>query len=254
MKKYAVIPGAESFYWEGNDIGVLISHGFMGTPQSVHFLGETLAEYGYTVYAPRLKGHGTHEEDLETCRHEEWFNSLEEGYEWLKLRCTEVFVVGQSMGGTLTLNLAHKYPDIKGIMLINTALSVPGFDYLEGKTEPRFVDEPAPDIKEKGVYEITYDKAPLKAIHQLQALMKLTPALLPSITVPVLCFKSIEDHVVPAGNTDYLLKHIGSSKREMVSLLNSYHVASMDYEKKWIAKRCRQFIEQQIHQAVTSSF
>ncbi|MDQ0242816.1 carboxylesterase [Bacillus fengqiuensis] len=254
MKKYTVIPGAEPFYWEGNEIGVLISHGFMGTPQSVQFLGEALAESGYTVFAPRLKGHGTHEEDLENCHHEEWFDSLEEGYEWLKLRCTEIFVVGQSMGGTLTLKLAHKYPDIKGIMLINTALSVPGFDYLEGKTEPRFVDEPAPDIKEKGVHEITYDKAPLTAIHQLQALMKLAPALLPSITVPVLCFKSIEDHVVPAENSDYLFEQIGSSKKEMVPLFNSYHVASMDYEKEFIAKRCGQFIKQHIPKAVTSSF
>ncbi|HWO96447.1 MAG TPA: alpha/beta fold hydrolase [Bacillus sp. (in: firmicutes)] len=254
MKKYKVIPGAEPFYWDGNEIGILISHGFMGTPQSVHFLGETLAELGYTVYAPRLKGHGTHEKDLENCRYEEWFDSLEEGYEWLQLRCTEIFVIGQSMGGTLTLHLAHKYPEIKGIMLINTALSVPGFDYLEGQTEPRFVDEPAPDIKEKGVHEITYDKAPLKAIHQLQALMKRTPALLPSITVPALCFKSVEDHVVPAENTDYILEHIGSAKKEMVVLFNSYHVASMDYEKEFIVKRCGQFIQQHTPKAITSSF
>jgi carboxylesterase len=247
-----VIAGADSFYWEGNEVGVLISHGFMGTPQSVHFLGETIADYGYTVYAPRLKGHGTHENDLENCRYEEWFESLEEGYEWLALRCTDVFVIGQSMGGTLTLHLAHKYPDIKGIMLINAALSVPAFHHLEGKSEPRFVEEGPPDIKMEDVYEITYDKAPLKAIHQLQAIMKCTPPLLPAIKTPALCFKSIDDHVVPAENTDYIFEQIGSSRKELVSLHHSYHVASMDYEKQWIATRCRQFIQQHVRQAVLS--
>lgn len=29
MERYDVIQGAESFYYKGNDIGILVSHGFM---------------------------------------------------------------------------------------------------------------------------------------------------------------------------------------------------------------------------------
>jgi carboxylesterase len=251
-EKYPVIPGAEPFYLEGNDIGILISHGFMGTPQSVRFLGEKIAEHGYTVCAPRLKGHGTHYQDLELCSYQEWFESLEEGYERLKTRCAAIFVIGQSMGGTLTLHLAHKHRDIKGIMLINAALSVPGLEYLQGKAEPRFIDEGEPDIKAKDVYEITYEKTPIKAVHELQSLMKRTPSLLPDLTVPVLAFKSMEDHVVPAGNTDYILNHIGSSEKKVVPLFNSYHVASMDDEKEEIAEKCLNFIKQHIRTKIAS--
>ena len=73
-----IIKGAEAFFIEGNEIGLLLSHGFMGTPQSVRFIGEKLAELGYTVLAPRLKGHGTDYYDLESCKNEDWFHSLEE--------------------------------------------------------------------------------------------------------------------------------------------------------------------------------
>lgn len=64
-KKYPVISGAEEFYFKGDKTGILISHGFMGTPQSVKYIGEQLANYGYSVLAPRLEGHGTHQFDLE---------------------------------------------------------------------------------------------------------------------------------------------------------------------------------------------
>ncbi len=81
------------------------------------------------------------------------------------------------MGGTLALWLAHKYREIKGIILINAALTLPAFEHLKGKTKPRFLDEGEPDIKAEDAYEITYHKAPIKAIHELQKLMDLTPTI-----------------------------------------------------------------------------
>lgn len=64
-ENYPVLPGADSFFIKGNEIGILISHGFNGTPQSVRFLGRAMASDGFTVCAPRLKGHGTHILDME---------------------------------------------------------------------------------------------------------------------------------------------------------------------------------------------
>ena len=249
-EQFPIIKGAEKFYFKGNKIGILISHGFIGTPQSVHYLGERLAHYGYSVLAQRLKGHGTNHYDLETCTHEEWFDSLEKGYQELNQHCTSIFVLGQSMGGTLALWLAHKYRDIKGIILINAALTIPAYEHLKGKTIPRFIDEGEPDINAEDSYEITYQKVPIKAIHQLQKLMDITPAILPDIHSPVLGFVSVEDHVVPAENTDYIIDHIGSRLRERIVLLNSYHVASLDYDKEQIVKECHRFVQQQVGSGV----
>jgi len=242
--QYPVLDGAEAFFFKGNDVGILISHGFVGTPQSVRFLGEYIAKQGFTVCAVRLKGHGTHYEDMESCLYNDWIQSLEEGYRLLQQHCREIFIIGQSMGGALTAQLASKHQDIAGIILINAAMtSIPVLEEFRGKQEPRFVNEGAPDIKDKSVYEITYSKVPISAIQQLLLLMDDTKEKLPHITCPVLAFKSIEDHVVPPENTDYITEHVSSSIREIVTLQDSYHVASMDYDKELIAETSSAFIQ-----------
>ncbi|MFC4799604.1 alpha/beta hydrolase [Neobacillus sp. GCM10023253] len=249
-EQYPVLAGAESFFIEGNDTGILISHGFMGTPQSVQYLGQEFSKLGYTVYAPRLTGHGTHYRDLENTTHHDWFSALETGYKFLKERCSTIFVIGQSMGGALALWLAKKYADIEGLVTINAALSLPDYEYLVGKSKPRFLPEGSPDIRLQGVHEITYNKVPLQSIHELQALMKKTPDIIPTVKQPILCFKSLEDHVVPHECTDYIFNHIGSAQKDVVTLYHSYHVASMDYDKDAIIKNSQTYIEKIIEKKV----
>ncbi|MFC2949851.1 alpha/beta hydrolase [Virgibacillus sediminis] len=247
-ERYPVLSGAESFFMEGGQTGVLISHGFMGTPQSVRFIGEKLAREGYTVLAPRLKGHGTSPYELEKCTYHEWYGELERGYKELRQHCSRVFVLGQSMGGTLSLWLARNNEGIDGVILVNPALTIPSYEHLRKKTVPRFLTEGEPDIKAKGVHEITFDSTPLKSIQELQKLMDLTPGILPEITCPVLGIKSKEDHVVPPQNTDYILEHIASPDKQKVVLNNSYHVASMDHDKGKIVEGTHDFIQQTIGQ------
>jgi len=252
-KKFSVIPGAESFYINGGEVGILLSHGFMGTPQSMRYIGEKLAQYGYSVLAPRLKGHGTHFRDLEQCTFYDWFETLENAYLQLKQTCTTVFVLGQSMGGALALWLAQTYPEIKGVILVNPALTLPAYDPFRGKENPRYVIEGNPDIKANNVHEITYLKTPIRAIHQLQKLMDNTPQILPEIKCPIFAVKSIEDHVIPPENTDFILDHIGSGVKELSVLKNSYHVASMDHDKGKIVQDSHSFIRRQLRLAAVPS-
>ena len=44
---------------DGRLVGVLLSHGFTGSPVSMRPWGEHLAAAGYAVEVPRLPGHGT---------------------------------------------------------------------------------------------------------------------------------------------------------------------------------------------------
>ena len=244
LDKYPILPGAEPFFFKGNDIGVLISHGFVGTPQSIRFLGEYIASQGYAVHAPRLKGHGTHYEDMERCTYKDWIQSLEDGYHFLKQHCRDIFMIGQSMGGTLTINLASKYLDIQGVVLINAAMTtIPVMEEFKVKQGPRFIDEGPPDIKAADVQEIAYKKAPIQSIKQLLSLMDVTQKKLPNVTSPMLAFQSVEDHIVPPENTEYIMAHIQSDFRKTIPLYNSYHVASMDNEKEFIAEQCCLFIE-----------
>ncbi|MCP8969505.1 alpha/beta hydrolase [Ectobacillus ponti] len=242
-ERYSVLPGAEPFYFKGNEIGVLVSHGFTGTTQSMRFIGERLAEAGFTVYGPRLKGHGTHYEDMEASTYAEWVASVEEGYEKLKQECKRVFVLGLSMGGTLTLYLASKYPDISGIVPVNAAIEITAMEPLEGASEPRYLDAIGSDIKQAGVVELAYEKTPVKSVGEILQLMRLTKERLPLIQCPALIMVSTEDHVVPPDNSRLILESISSAEKEILQLENSYHVATLDQDKELIAERAISFIQ-----------
>jgi hypothetical protein len=100
MTEPQIMRGAEPFYFEGGDVGCLVSHGFTGTPQSMRFLGEFLANEGrLTVCGPRLKGHGTSVEDMARSSAEDWIRSVEAGLQKLRERCSRIFMTGLSMGG-----------------------------------------------------------------------------------------------------------------------------------------------------------
>ncbi|HHW37882.1 MAG TPA: alpha/beta fold hydrolase [Bacillales bacterium] len=250
MTKYEVIPGAESFYIKGNDIGILLIHGFVGTPQSIKFVGNQLAEKGFTVYAPRLKGHGTHSNELEGTTFHDWLTELEQAYYKLNSICSHVFIAGQSMGGVLSLILANKV-NPAGIITINAAFSVPGYELYKDEDDLKYVHEGKPDIKDDSVIEITYPSIPVHAIKQLFGLIDLGKDSLSHITSPLLLFKSLDDHVVPAESTDYVYHNVSSWSKQIVGLTNSYHVATMDFDKFTIVNQTANFIKETVAEATT---
>ncbi|UZD14197.1 alpha/beta hydrolase [Virgibacillus natechei] len=79
-ENYPIMENAEAFYFPGNQVGVLVSHGFTGTTQSMHYLGKRIADEGYTVYGPRLTGHGTHYEDMEKATNQDWITDVEASF------------------------------------------------------------------------------------------------------------------------------------------------------------------------------
>jgi carboxylesterase len=242
MAEANVISGAEAIFLPGNSIGILISHGFNGTPQSVQYLAYEFAKYGYTVYAPRLKGHGTTIEEMEKTTYQDWIADIQEAYLLLKQTCHHIFVMGQSMGGALALDLATKAA-IDGVLTINAALSVPEYEALARQSAPRFITEGKPDIKDAEATEITYEQVPLNAVLQLLETMKVAKQGLPDVTCPIKIFVSPEDHVVPAHCSYNIFDSVNSSERELVALDHSYHVASLDYDKDRIIQHTIDFIQ-----------
>ena len=68
-----ILKGAEAEFLKGsNDIVVLVIHGFTGTTQSMRLVAYALHKNGFTVNMPRLKGHGTTPEDMESCTYNDW--------------------------------------------------------------------------------------------------------------------------------------------------------------------------------------
>ncbi|CAH0347223.1 alpha/beta fold hydrolase [Bacillus sp. CECT 9360] len=242
MTTTQVIPGAEPYFISGNSAGILIIHGFNGTPQSMEYLGKKFSNQGFTVYSLRLKGHGTHEEEMESCSYQDWIENVAAGYSRLKQTCSNIYVIGQSMGGALALDLAGEV-DCDGVIAINAALQVPDYEPYRNFTAPRFIPDEKPDINDGDAFEITYPQVPIKAINELLSLMDRVKKALHKVYCPVLLFHSPEDHVVPE-HCSYEIYHLVSSKeKHMVSLNHSYHVASLDYDKDKIAEAVLSFLK-----------
>lgn len=237
--------GAEEFFYEGNEIGVLVSHGFTGTTQSMAYVGKRFAEEGFTVYGPKLTGHGTHHEDMEKSTYKDWINDVETALEKLKGICSTVFVAGLSMGGTLTLYLAERHPEIAGIMPINAAVLMEDFEkaYHGLKDTERFVDGIGSDIKAEGVKELAYAKTPVKSMGEIIQLMKMVKGDLGKVTAPALILSSTVDHVVPPENSQIIYDEIQSEVKKLVKLEESYHVATLDNDKEFIVEKCISFIK-----------
>ncbi|MDY6793989.1 MAG: alpha/beta fold hydrolase [Actinomycetota bacterium] len=243
-----VWPDAQPFSFEGGRTGVLVVHGFTGCTQSMYALGEGLAEAGFTVAAPRLPGHGTTVKDMSTKTWREWTDEAEKDLQDLLGRCDKVFITGLSMGGTITLYLGEKYNDrVAGLMPINAAVAKLN-PLLPLTPVAKYVLKTIPgvgcDIKDPNSKESCYDKVSVHAAAELYELMKTTRNGLPDITVPILVFTSREDHVVPPKNGPYIVDRVGSRDKELVWLENSYHVATLDYDKDEIVRRCVEFINQ----------
>jgi carboxylesterase len=243
-----VMKGAEPFRFEGNGTGVLVSHGFTGTTQSVRPLGEALAEEGFTVMGPRLAGHGTSMEDHAQSTALDWISSIEEGLTWLRQRTPNIFFAGLSMGGMFALYFAATRPElVRGIIPINACVFLNAPDLARVVFDPQApatVPGVGSDVKAEGVEELVYPEVPVPPLKEFMALMRVTDDLLPTITAPALILQSTEDHVVPPENGPHIQEKLGSEDKELVRLENSYHVAPLDNDKDLIAERTTRFIRE----------
>ncbi len=71
-----VLPGAEPFSHDGGTVGVVLCHGFTGTPQSLRAWAEALAAAGHSVRLPRLPGHGTTWPEMNTTTWRDWYGEV----------------------------------------------------------------------------------------------------------------------------------------------------------------------------------
>ncbi len=241
-----VQPAAEPYSAAGGGTGVLLVHGFTGSPASMVPWGQALADDGFTVEVPRLPGHGTSWQELNRTRWTDWYAEASAALDRLGALCDDVFVCGLSMGGCLALRLAEeRADDIAGLVLVNPSVISTRKDLLAVPLVKRLV--PAlkgigNDIKKAGVDEHCYGRTPLKAVDSLRALWKVTRADLPKVTVPLLLFRSLVDHVVEPMSAQLIVQQVSSRDVTERVLSNSYHVATLDNDAPAIFTESAEFI------------
>jgi carboxylesterase len=233
------MPGAEAYAHDGGPTGVLLCHGFTGSPQSLRPWAEYLADAGLSVSLPRLPGHGTTWQEMARTRWEDWFAEINRAFDELRSRSDEIFVMGLSMGGSLALRLAELHGTaIRGLVLVNPSVTADSGMLFAAIRVLKFVVPSvkgiASDIKKPGAVETGYDRTPVKALASLPGLWQTTQQHLAELTQPMLVFHSKTDHVVGPASVSVLTRTLPASQIEVRELSDSYHVATLDNDAEEI--------------------
>ncbi len=236
----------KAFYFEGGEKACLLVHGFTGTPAHMLPLGKFLYENGFATKAVLLKGHGTTVEDMRETNYDDWFASVESGYQELKAKYKTVYVIGFSMGGILTLQLARKY-NIAKIVTIAAPMRV--FDKLAKWTwiAKYFMkykawgeaEDPEQDDKK---YIIRYDKVPVNGAADMMKAMKKNKRRLAKIDSDVLVIQPRKDKSVMPISAEIIYNNISSKQKKLVWLENSYHGCTLGKEKNIIHEEILSFL------------
>ncbi|MHA1188077.1 MAG: alpha/beta hydrolase [Candidatus Heimdallarchaeota archaeon] len=238
---------AGPFFYKGNNIGILLTHGFSSTAQEMEGLGIYLNEKcGYTTFGTLLAGHGTSPADLAQTDIIDWYKSMKKGYDFLQQICDKIILIGHSMGGTLSLILAAN-EKVDGIISLCTPIKVEYFmqDYLflvadllkyfpRRKTEIEVMED-------NGL--MNYRMSALKAVEHLLELMEIAKGEIHKVTAPIFTVTAGHDKRVPLYNAERIREMISSEVKEDYFAPKSHHMVLFGPEKEDITKRIFEFIK-----------
>jgi len=235
------------------EAGVLLLHGFTGTPFEMRPLGEFLNKAGLTVFCPRLAGHGTSEEELNRCRFYDWIESAEKGLIHLRERCKKISVIGLSMGGLLTLKLASLHKEIEKVVVIASPLFLTGENGIF-VTACRFkvfryfvksVKKPAPkDERYRTIWEQnpSYREVPTNAAFEFYKLMQNVRASLKSVEQKTMFIYSRGDKDVDFSNLYLMLSLIGSREISLYLPKSMGHLITLEEGNTTVFSKILDFI------------
>ncbi len=242
-------PGAEPIRVDaaGPDaVGVLLIHGFTGSPAAWRPLAGVLADRGHAVRVPLLPGHGTRWQDANSTSWRQWYETVEAAFDELQATTRAVVVAGLSMGGALALRLAQQRgSQLAGLVLVNPAIASAD-QRLRLLPVLRRIGASLPSIGSDiaaGGGEVGYDRTPLHALATMTGLWRVVCADLTRVTQPLLLFRSRTDHVVDQASAALIRTWTRPVSAEWVTLLRSYHVATLDHDAPEIAHRTTGFVD-----------
>ncbi len=191
-----------------NGQAVVLIHGFGATPRSIFPVATALYNHRYTVAGVRLPGHGTSPDDLKQRKATEWVKTACAAYDELAAHGLNISVGGLSTGALVALTLASQRP-LNRLLLFSPFLKLrhhlapmAGFLSLFVPYQKRTIA-----VQEKDFY---YSQRPLKAIAQINRLLRDMPHILPQINAPTLVLTSRGDNTIAQRTAFKLFQRLGT--------------------------------------------
>ncbi len=257
----SIIEAAKPFSLPGNDIGIVLVHGYGGSIADYRDFGQLLHSYGYTISGLRLSGHGQGPEMLRQTTVEDCLQSVKEAVTEIQKTCHQVYLLGSSFGGVLSLALGAEQSNIAGLIVINTALSYSGAGIFQGLLL-RFLKLFTPDYPKKGLTEeeLRYAKSigsavawPIAGILSTSKFaQKVVIPKLSAIRIPTLIMYSQADPVVGVENSKKLQALLKNTSVESAEIPIQTHRPFRDTKATlFMAHRVHEFIQRFLATRVT---
>ena len=263
-------PERESYKLAGGDIGVLVLHGFMGSPLSSRPLAEFLNGHGLTVHCPRMAGHGHLPARLHKISHKQWLMQAEIAMQELQAQSRQVFLIGHSMGCVTGAYLLRKGFSAEGFAMIAPLYAVPkkafhamrlvrhAFPYLypikqklvkRHLIEQRLLDfDPTIDLDDPAVLAWLDDgtKLPTSALDEMRKMTTLGRKLWKKVAVPTLILQGEQDEAVKPQFARRIFKTLASTDKTLQFYPDAGHelMRSFDPAHTDAWERIYHFIEQ----------
>jgi carboxylesterase len=249
------IPTTEPFFLPGGRTGILLVHGFTGTPKEMRWMGEYLnRELGFTCLGVRLTGHATRIEDMVRSRWMDWTASVEDGYNLLRCVADSLYLVGLSMGGSLSLFMSARLK-VKGVVSMSAPYEIAdNHPAWQIKFMSRFQtyapkekeDEAGGSWLDKEAFKdhISYPLNPLRSAAELATLLEKMHTVLPQITVPVCLIHSRDDRSVLPENMERIYAGLANApEKSRHYVTGSGHVLTRDAARGQVFEIARDFIK-----------
>ncbi|MFP4444516.1 MAG: alpha/beta hydrolase [Spirochaetia bacterium] len=242
------ILGTEDIKMQGDRGAVMLIHGYTGIPGHFQFLAEQLNKAGFTVFAPRLPGHGTNRKDFLGTSYRDWLSLCRELYTELKKNHSAVSLGGLSMGGSIALILAAQFKPEK-LLLYAPAVSLkqkiayfsPFLRYIIPRTRSRYNEEHEdPDTQYLAEQYWHYHETGM--IASVEKLRKMALKALPGIVSDTVVFVSRKDNTVPVKAADIIIQKIRSKTKKKILLSDSSHLLVQDEEKVKVAAQTLEWL------------
>ncbi|UPG93566.1 alpha/beta hydrolase [Luteibacter aegosomatissinici] len=261
---------ATEFQFEGGRDGVLLIHGLTGTPTEMRILGKGLNRAGFTVVGVRLAGHCGTEADLLSTTWQDWYASVEAAAEQLRGKVDRLFVAGLSMGAILALRLAAVRPTwVDGVGVFGATFRYDGWSipwagrHLSfilpickrlGICRTRsFIEQPPYGIRDErlraqvsaAMFSGDSEAAglpgnPWHALAEMVWLARDVRKRLPDVVAPCFIAHAADDDVASTANADMVARRVRGPV-EMLLLADSYHMITIDRERRTLIERSADF-------------
>jgi carboxylesterase len=218
------------FEHAGNDTGILLLHGFSGSPFEVRELGARLHQRGYSVYAPELPGHHGNARILARVQCADYLEAAEALFDVVQQRKERVYVVGFSMGGTLGLHIAQRRKPA-ALVTINSPVFMPRHVHHTAAVSRVSKDLPVLVNLNALFGHEGYATVPASALATFLSVLERVRKGLPDVRCPLLVVHSARDITVPVANATAIGDEVSSKDRRVIILSQGEHLITVG---KWL--------------------